>query len=477
MQYHGGDIYRNQIRLDFSVNTNPLGMPDSVREALHQAVEEAEHYPDIHAQELANAVAEQLRISEKKPVFGNGASELFHAVLHAVKPSKILIPVPSFLGYEEAAKTMDCEVIFYEMKKEEKPAVRIAAAHTDFPCLRIKPSCDVVTNRYAQVNIEVYGGAILNTWLDRPLGVAGRVAVRGNDPFVPEMKYFASEKNLLTIPNLAIHMNREVNKGVELNKQIDMIPVAGLLAEEEKNADYFLSFLAKELSVAKEDILDFELSVYCKEQPEYVGVADDFISSPRLDNLTSCAALVSGILDAERKDGINLIALFDHEEIGSRSKQGAGSILLHDMLLRILAECGAKESAQELLYQSMLLSVDVAHGLHPNQAGKMDITNKPVLGSGFCIKEACSQSYATDCEAIAIIQQICDLKKIPYQKFVNRSDMAGGGTLGSIASALLLPVKTVDIGIPLLAMHSARELMGAADQEALTELVTAYFLL
>ena len=136
MQYHGGDIYRNQIRLDFSVNTNPLGMPDSVREALHQAVEEAEHYPDIHAQELANAVAEQLRISEKKLVFGNGASELFHAVLHAVKPSKILIPVPSFLGYEEAAKALDCEVIFYEMKKEEKPAVRIAAAHTDFPCLR-----------------------------------------------------------------------------------------------------------------------------------------------------------------------------------------------------------------------------------------------------------------------------------------------------------------------------------------------------
>ena len=310
-----------------------------------------------------------------------------------------------------------------EMKKEKKPAVRIAAAHTDFPCLRIKPSCDVVTNRYAQVNIEVYGGAILNTWLDRPLGVAGRVAVRGNDPFTPELKYFASQKNLLTIPNLAIHMNREVNKGVELNKQIDMIPVAGLLAENETCADYFLGFLAKELSVAKEDILDFELTVYCREQPEYVGLEDDFISSPRLDNLTSCAALVSGIIDAERKDGINLIALFDHEEIGSRSKQGAGSILLHDMLLRILKACGAGESAPELLYQSMLLSVDVAHGLHPNQAGKMDITNKPVLGSGFCIKEACSQSYATDCEAIAIIQQICDLKKIPYQKFVNRSDM------------------------------------------------------
>ena len=234
-------------------------------------------------------------------------------------------------------------------------------------------------------------------------------------------------------------MNREVNKGVELNKQIDMIPVAGLLAEEEKNADYFLSFLAKELSVAKEDILDFELSVYCKEQPEYVGVADDFISSPRLDNLTSCAALVSGILDAERKDGINLIALFDHEEIGSRSKQGAGSILLHDMLLRILAECGAKESAQELLYQSMLLSVDVAHGLHPNQAGKWT-SQINRCSEAASVSRSMFQSYATDCEAIAIIQQICDLKKIPYQKFVNRSDMAGGGTLGSIASALL-PVK------------------------------------
>ncbi|MBO5069062.1 MAG: M18 family aminopeptidase, partial [Roseburia sp.] len=233
-------------------------------------------------------------------------------------------------------------------------------------------------------------------------------------------------------------------------------------------------FLAQELGVEKTDILDFELTVYCKENQEFIGLNDDFISAPRLDNLTSCGALVSGIIDAERECGINLIALFDHEEIGSRSKQGAGSILLHDMLLRILKGIGRGETAEADLYESMILSVDVAHGLHPNQAGKMDVTNKPVLGRGFCIKEASSQSYATDCEAIAIIQQLCELKKIPYQKFVNRSDMAGGGTLGSIASALL-PVKTVDIGIPLLAMHSARELMGTADQQALTQLVKAYF--
>lgn len=358
--------------------------------------------------------------------------------------------------------------------RNDVPQIRIAAAHTDFPCLRIKPSADVAAHGYAQVNIEVYGGAILNTWLDRPLGIAGRVAVRGENPFAPSVREFVSDKNLLTIPNLAIHMNREVNKGVELNKQVDMLPVLALIPQEEKTADYFLTFLAKELSVEKEDILDFELTVYCKEEPQYIGLNDDFISSPRLDNLNSCSALVSAIIDGERAEGLNLIALFDHEEIGSRTKQGAGSILLHDMLIRILKALGRETTVERDLYESMILSVDVAHGLHPNQAGKMDITNKPVLGKGFCIKEASSQSYATDCEAIAIIQQICERKQIPYQKFVNRSDMPGGGTLGSIASALL-PVKTVDVGIPLLAMHSARELMGSEDQQALKDLVEAYF--
>lgn len=361
-----------------------------------------------------------------------------------------------------------------QWQDNNKPAIRIAAAHTDFPCLRIKPSADMKTDVYAQLNVEVYGGAILNTWLDRPLGIAGRVAVRNDNPFVPQMKYFVSEKNLLTIPNLAIHMNRKVNEGVELNKQIDMIPLLGLIPEGEDGKDYFLNYIAKELSVAKEDILDFELTVYCKEEPQFVGINDELISSPRLDNLTSCSALLSAVTEAEREDGINMIALFDHEEIGSRSKQGAASILLHDMLIRILREIGRDEMAEADIYNGMFLSVDVAHGLHPNQTGKMDVTNKPVLGSGFCIKEASSQSYATDCEAIAIIQQICDAARIPYQKFVNRSDMPGGGTLGSIASALL-PVKTVDVGIPLLAMHSARELMGTADQQALKDLTKAFF--
>lgn len=227
----------------------------------------------------------------------------------------------------------------------------------------------------------------------------------------------------------------------------------------------------------KTDILDFELTVYCKENPEFIGLNDDFISSPRLDNLTSCAALVSGLIDAGRTEGINLIALFDHEEIGSHTKQGAGSILLHDMLRRILKELGREQTGGAGSLPAACCCPWMWHTASiRTRQGKWILPTSLCSGRGFCIKEASSQSYATDCEAIAIIQQICEKEKIAYQKFVNRSDMPGGSTLGSIASALL-PVKTVDIGIPLLAMHSARELMGSADQQALKDLVTAYFTL
>ncbi len=353
--------------------------------------------------------------------------------------------------------------------------IRLAAAHTDHPCFRIKPNADFVTNVYAQVNVEVYGGPILNTWLDRPLGVAGRVVVRGKDAFQPEIKLYRSSKPVFTIPNLAIHMNRDVNKGVELNKQTELMPIMDLLTEEQKKVSYFLEFIAKELQVAKEDILDFELNLFCDEKPQYIGVEDTLISAPRLDNQTSVSGLVSAMIEGTRKEGLNVIALFDHEEIGNRSKQGAASLQLRDLVIRVLKNLGeTEEEVASDIYNGMLLSVDVAHGMHPNYQGKMDITNKPVLGKGFCIKQACSQSYATDAETIAILAALCDEKRIPYQRFVNRSDVVGGGTLGGVASTLL-PIKTVDIGIPLLAMHSARELMGASDMDSLKDAVTAFF--
>lgn len=357
----------------------------------------------------------------------------------------------------------------------KKDMVRIAAAHTDYPYLRIKPNPDFMTNSYAQVNVEVYGGPILNTWFDRPLGVAGRVAIKSEDVFNPRMVLYRSKKPVMIIPNLAIHMNRDVNKGVEINNQVDLMPVLDSIPEDEKTTDYFLGFLAGELSVEKSDIIDFELNTFCMDEPCYVGVNDTMISSPRIDNQSSCRALLDAIEDGNRADGINIIALFDHEEIGSNSKQGAASIMLHDMLRRILRNMDLSENEiDESIYDAMLLSVDVAHALHPNKKEKMDITNMPVMGKGFCIKQACSQSYATDAQAIATLCQLCDEKGIPYQRFVNRSDSCGGSTLGSIAGTLL-PVKTVDIGIPILAMHSACELMGVRDMKALSDCVTAFF--
>ena len=353
--------------------------------------------------------------------------------------------------------------------------IRMAAAHTDYPCLRIKPNPDFATNGYAQINLEVYGGPILNTWFDRPLGVAGRVALRSDNPFEPKLVHYNCKKPLMTIPNLAIHMNREVNKGVEINNQVDLMPILDMIPEDKKETKYFMAFLAQELGVEEADILDFELSVYLMEEPMYIGVEDSLISAPRLDNLTSCSALVSALIDGNRANGINLIELSDHEEVGSSTKQGAASILLHDMVKRIVKNLGASEEEAECaLYNAMMVSADVAHGLHPNKAGKMDITNKPVLGKGLCIKQACVQSYATDAHTIGIFCQVCDSQNVPYQRFVNRSDVRGGSTLGAISSTMT-PVKTLDIGIPLLAMHSSRELMAAKDMDSLKDAVTAYF--
>lgn len=353
---------------------------------------------------------------------------------------------------------------------------RIAAAHTDFPGLRVKPAPEVTKDGYRQLNVEVYGGAILNTWLDRPLSVSGRVVLRSEDVFQPEVRLVDFRKPFLTIPNLAIHINKDVNKGVELNKQTDMLPILGLDGQEAKE-EFFRICLAKELKVEPEDILDYELGLYNTDTGDFLGLSEEFVSSPRLDNLTSVQAVTAALIAGSRSKGINVGAFFDHEEIGSRTKQGAGSVLLSAVLERIFLSYGrSREKFLESFSKSMLLSVDVGHGIHPNKEDKNDPTNKNVLGKGICIKEASGQAYATDCEAIGIMQQICETKGIPYQKFVNRSDGSSGGTLGSIASSFF-PVKTVDVGVPLLAMHSSRELMGTADQESLVRAVEAFFTL
>lgn len=358
---------------------------------------------------------------------------------------------------------------------EEPGEYRIAAAHTDFPGIRIKQNAEMVREGYAQLNVEVYGGAILNTWLDRPLSAAGRVALKSGDIFRPAMRLVDFRRPLFVIPNLAIHLNREVNKGVELNKQKELIPIAGI-AGERMSKQFFRELLARELHVEAEEILDYELGLYNADSPVAVGMEEEFLSAPRIDNLSGVQAILTGLLEGGR-DGINVAAFFDHEEIGSRTKQGAGSWLLA-LVLEKISQGLFRERTEFLqsLQDSMLLSVDVGHGVHPNYVEKMDPTNRSRLNGGFCIKEASSQSYATDCRAVAIVQQICMQEDIPYTKFFNRSDGTAGSTLGSVASSLVT-VPTVDVGIPILAMHSARELMGVEDMRALTDLLRAYYTL
>ena len=221
--------------------------------------------------------------------------------------------------------------------------------------------------------------------------------------------------------------------------------------------------------------MDYDLTIYNTDTADYVGLQDEFVSAPRLDNLSSTQALIDGITEGVREKGLNMMVVFDHEEIGSRSKQGACSTLMASILEKIYISLGyTAMDYTNAIEDSLLMSVDVSHAYHPNYGAKYDITNKHVLNTGFAIKAASNQSYATDAEAIGIVQQICDHEGIAYQKFLKHSDSAGGGTLGAIASAML-PVRTVDIGVPLLAMHSSRETMGVKDYESLVEFMEAYY--
>ena len=356
--------------------------------------------------------------------------------------------------------------------------VRIVAAHTDHPCMYIKPNPEVIKNKYASVNVEMYGGMILNTWLDRPLSMAGKVTYKSDNMSKPNVRIIDMKKSVFTIPNLAIHQNREVNKGMELSRQKDMMPVCATIEEMLDNNHFFIKYLAKHIDVSADDILDYEIYIYNNDIPEILGLNDDFISSPRLDNITSVLACTEGIVHSgniiSSSDRINVMALFDNEEIGSRTKQGADCSLLSIVLEKLYYELGYERiDYLNGVMDGFCLSVDVAHGEHPNKLEKSDITNKNPLNSGVVIKRACSQTYATDATSIAFIEQICSSYDIPYQKFTSNSDITTGSTLGDCVNKYL-PMRTVDLGVPVLAMHSARETMGSKDQRALTKLIKAF---
>lgn len=356
----------------------------------------------------------------------------------------------------------------------EHNIIHVAAAHTDSPCFVIKPNPVMKEGKYAKINVEAYGGSILNTWLDRPLGVAGMVVLKGKGIYEPRMITWDSKRPVMVIPNLAVHMNRDVNKGVELNKQKDMIPLAGGIEEQMMEQDYLLNLMAQDLGSNKEDILDYQLYLYNYEESHLVGVHEEFLMAPRIDNLASVFACVEGITKDVNEEQLSVIALFDHEEVGSRTKQGAASEELSMVLKRIYESLG---ESVEKLYNAVaggfFLSLDGAHATHPNYKEKSDPTNGIYLNDGVVLKKSANQSYSTDAVSAAVVKELCREQGISCKEYVNRSDIPGGSTLGAIASTKL-PMRMADVGVPMLAMHSSMEMTGRNDVEQLVRLVKAF---
>jgi len=358
----------------------------------------------------------------------------------------------------------------------EKEGYKIIGCHSDTPTLRIKPSPEIISeNSYIKFNVEVYGGPILNTFLDRPLSIAGRVSLASDNPLKPDIRLVDIRKPIVIIPNLAIHMNRTVNKGIELNPQKDMLPLLGLVSEKLEKNDYLIRILSRELGVSKEDILSFDLFLYEWSKGCLLGMDEEFISASKLDDLSSLQAGLEGITKSENGNGVQVLACFDNEEIGSKTIQGADSTFLSMALERIAIALGkTKEEYYRALANSFIISSDSAHAVHPNVAEKSDPTNRPIINKGPVVKISANKKYTSDSESIAIYELLCRKVDIPYQTFVNRSDEIGGSTIGPITAGHL-NIRSVDIGTPILAMHSIRELGGVLDHYYLIKLFTGFY--
>ena len=376
-------------------------------------------------------------------------------------------------GGKYYTKRNDSSVIAFAIPAEENEikGFHMAAAHSDSPCFKIKEKPELtVEEHYLRLNTEKYGGMILSTWLDRPLSVAGRLAVRGEHGI--ESRLVNIDQDLCVIPNVAIHMNREMNKGVEYNPQVDMLPLfADAAFDSQETVDgqpekpTLLAVAAQAAGVDAEKILGEDLFLYTRQEGRFLGAKGEFVLSPRLDDLQSAFALTKAFMESAPEEYINICAVFDNEEVGSGTRQGADSTFLEDVLERITE--GLQESCSTYLRwvaDSFLISADNAHAVHPNHPEKADPTNRPYLNGGIVIKYHGSQKYTTDGISAARMKDYCERANVPYQTYANRSDIAGGSTLGNISTAHV-SVSSVDIGLPQLAMHSAVETAGMKDTE------------
>lgn len=360
-------------------------------------------------------------------------------------------------------------VIAFTVPQDVPKDFRIIAAHCDSPTFRIKENAEIEDGPYVRLNVEGYGGMIMSTWLDRPLGVAGRVIVRENGHLVP--KLICTSKPVLVIPSLAIHMNRAVNEGYKWNVQKDLLPLYGMAGGKLS----FMDVIAAEAKCRKEDILGHDLSLVSLVPGTIWGAEDSFISSPRLDDLQCAFAAFRGYTMGTKQDHISVFALFDNEEVGSGTRQGAGSTFLADTLLRLADALGISHAhLLAMLARSFMISADNAHAVHPNYAGESDPVNRPVLNGGIVLKFNAAQKYCTDGWSAAHFRALCEEADVPVQVFTNRSDKAGGSTLGNIAMSQV-SVPAVDIGLPQLAMHSSYETAGIRDTAYLVLAAAKFF--
>ena len=346
--------------------------------------------------------------------------------------------------------------IAFRVPKTLNGGFAMAAAHSDSPAFRLKEHPDRRSAHYVQLSTEKYGGMLMSTWFDRPLSVAGRVFVRANGEIVE--KLVSVDRDLLVIPNVAIHMNRTANDGMKYLANIDTLPLLG-----GKDSGGILPIVAKAADVAENDILGSDLFLYCRGQGVTLGAHNEYVLSPRLDDLACAWGCLEGFLAARDTGALPVLCVFDNEEVGSETKQGAASAFLRDTLRRITFALGHdEETFRTMLARSFLLSADNAHAIHPNHPEYSDGDNCPRMNGGVVIKFNANQRYATDGRSCALFRSICEAADVPTQVMANRSDLPGGSTLGSIANTLV-PVSTVDIGLAQLAMHSAWETMGAED--------------
>ena len=361
-------------------------------------------------------------------------------------------------------------LIAFCIPEKESRVFHIMASHSDSPSFKIKENPEIkVDNSYVKLNVEKYGGMLMAPWFDRPLSVAGRVIIRRNGGL--KEKLINIKRDLVMIPNLAIHMNREANNGVSYNPQKDLQPLFAV-----GNTDRtLLEIIAEQTGVKKEDIISHDLFLYNRMPGTIWGADKEFVSSARLDDLQCAFASMEGLLRAQNHESIAVHCVMDNEEVGSGTKQGAASTFLKDTLLRINMGLGRTyEEYLMTLAGSFMVSADNAHALHPNYTDKTDPTNHPVLNKGIVIKFNANQKYCTDAVSAAIFKELCTKAGVPYQTFVNRSDIAGGSSLGNISNTQV-PMNTVDIGLPQLAMHSPYETAGVKDTEYLVRAAEELF--